>query len=143
MKRILGISIALVSLQFAAYAQDEINGYWLPEEGKSIIEIYTNDEGNQNGKIAWLEKPTNRKGEPHTDRMNPDKALRDRPLLGLNMLNDLIHKDGTWSGKLYTPKKGKTLDVALSLVNEDQLKVTVSFFGMTRNQFWTRTSLPE
>lgn len=139
----LFIAIGLVSIQFEALSQDQIKGYWLPVEGKSVIEIYTKDTDNLNGKIAWLEQPTNKKGEAHTDRMNPDKALQDRPLLGLDMLYDLTFDKGLWRGKLYTPKRGRTVDAMLSLVSDDKLKLTVSFRGFTRDQFWTRTELPK
>ena len=143
MKRTLCIAIGLMSIQFAAISQNQITGFWLPEEGKSIIEIYRKDTDTLNGKIVWLERPTNGKGEPHTDKMNPDKTLQDRPLLGLDMLVDLTYDRKTWVGKLYTPKKGRTVDVRLSLISDDRLKVTVSFRGFTRNQFWTRTELPK
>ena len=77
MKRTLCIAIGLMSIQFAAISQNQITGFWLPEEGKSIIEIYRKDTDTLNGKIVWLERPTNGKGEPHTDKMNPDKTLQD------------------------------------------------------------------
>ena len=56
---------------------------------------------------------------------------------------DLIFADDTWSGKLYTPKKGMTLDATLSLVSDDRLKLTVFFRGFTKDQYWSRTVLPE
>ncbi|MEO1255485.1 MAG: DUF2147 domain-containing protein [Bacteroidota bacterium] len=143
MKRILFIAFGLVNIQFTAFSQDQIKGHWLPEEGKSVIEIYNKDSQILNGKIAWMETPLNKEGEPHRDRQNPNKALQDRPLLGLDMLYDLIYKNEKWRGKLYAPKRGKTVDVVVSLVNEDKLKLTVSFRGFTRNQYWTRTELPE
>ena len=143
MKRILFSTIGILSLQLTALGQDQLKGYWLPAEGKSIIEIYDKDSDNLNGKIVWLEQPTNKKGEPHKDRMNPDKELQDRPLLGLDMLQDMKYTGVEWKGKLYTPKRGKTLDAVLSLVDENKLKLTVSFRGFTRNQYWTRTKLPD
>ena len=142
MKNVTVVMVSLL-LSFGAFGQDEIEGYWLAGEGKSIVEIYSTDAANQNGKIAWMENPTDKKGRPHTDKMNPDKDLRNRPILGLDILKDLAYSDGNWIGKIYVPKRGKTLDVALSLVEQDRLKLTVSFRGFSKNQFWTRTEHPE
>ncbi len=143
MKKVLFVAIGLVCIQFTARSQDQIKGYWLPEEGKSVIEIYAQDADRFSGKIVWMERAKNKDGELYTDRKNPEKALRDRSILGLDMLYDLIYANDTWSGKLYTPKKGMTLDATLSLVSDDRLKLTVSFRGFTKDQYWSRTVLPE
>ncbi|MEO1098629.1 MAG: DUF2147 domain-containing protein [Bacteroidota bacterium] len=139
-------NVLLTSLYLLIYSpgadSDQIQGYWLTGEGKTIVEIYE-DAANHNGKIVWLEKPNNRKGEPHTDKMNPDRSLRNRPIMGLNMLENLEYKDGQWHGKLYVPKKGRTVDAVLSLVNNDELQITVSLRGFTKEISWYRTQAPE
>ncbi len=79
-------------------------------EGGSIIEIYTN--GDQFfGKInRRAEHPiSNQNG---LDNHNPDQSLRLRPLIGMNILNDLIFKDGELSGgTIYNADNGKTYTV--------------------------------
>lgn len=105
----------------AAFAQDVI-GKWKLEDGSAIVEVYK--EGNvYNGKIVWLEKPTEADGTPAVDDKNPDKALRTRKLIGLNMLHGLKQDGGKYSGgKIYDPGNGKTYNCSMQ-VEGDILKV--------------------
>ncbi|WP_299436791.1 DUF2147 domain-containing protein [uncultured Aquimarina sp.] len=79
-------------------------------EGGSIIEIYK--DGNRfYGKInKRAERPiSNLNG---LDNNNPDHNLRQRPLLGMDILNDLNFEDGELSGgTIYNADSGKTYTV--------------------------------
>ena len=111
----------MVSALVAASAQDVI-GKWKLEDGSAIVEVY--QEGNvYNGKIVWLKNPTESDGTPAVDSNNPDKSLRKRQILGLNMLNGL-KKDGEKyaGGKIYDPGNGKTYNCSMK-VEGDVLKV--------------------
>ena len=107
MKRILCALLFVVMSASAAMAQDVI-GKWKLEDGSAIVEVYQ-DGDVFNGRIVWLEKPTEADGSPAVDNNNPDKALRSRQLIGLNMLHGL-KKDGSKysGGKIYDPGNGKT-----------------------------------
>ena len=124
----------------AVNAQDAITGIWLTQEKNSKVEIYEQG-GKYFGKIVWMERETNRKGEPITDVNNPDRSLRSRPILGINMLEELVYTDEKWEGTLYAPKKGRTVDASLELMGEDELLLTVSIMGYTRNQTWVRSEV--
>lgn len=117
--------------------QDEILGTWIPEEGNSKVEIYKKD-GRYFGKVAWLAQTTDKKGRELRDRNNPDKTLRERPILGIDMLQNLEYQDGKWVGKLYAPKKGKTLDASVKLVGNDELELTISVYSFSKTQTWKR-----
>ena len=74
-------------------------------------------------------------------RENPDEALRDRPILGLQIMSDFEY-DGNdkWKkGTIYAPDDGKTYKSKMSL-SEDVLKVRgyigISMLGRTEE--WTR-----
>ena len=111
----------MVSALVAASAQDVI-GKWKLEDGSAIVEVY--QEGNVfNGKIVWLKNPTEADGTPAVDSNNPDKSLRKRQILGLNMLHGL-KKDGEKyaGGKIYDPSNGKTYNCSMQ-VSGDVLKV--------------------
>jgi len=111
----------MVSALVAASAQDVI-GKWKLEDGSAIVEVY--QDGNvYNGKIVWLKNPTESDGTPAVDSNNPDKSLRKRQILGLNMLNGL-KKDGEKyaGGKIYDPGNGKTYNCSMK-VEGDVLKV--------------------
>ena len=111
----------MVSALVAASAQDVI-GKWKLEDGSAIVEVY--QDGNvYNGKIVWLKNPTESDGTPAVDSNNPDKSLRKRQILGLNMLNGL-KKDGEKyaGGKIYDPGNGKTYNCSMK-VEGDVLRV--------------------
>ena len=76
----------------AAFAQDVI-GKWKLDNGTAIVEVYKSGDV-YNGKIVWLEKPTEADGTPAVDDLNPDPALRKRQLIGLNMLSGLKENGG-------------------------------------------------
>lgn len=105
----------------AAFAQDVV-GKWKLEDGSAIVEVY--QEGDVfNGKIVWLEKPTEDDGSPAVDDNNPDKALRTRQIMGLNMLSGLKKSGNEYSGgSIYDPGNGKTYNCSMK-VEGDVLKV--------------------
>ena len=111
------MAIGLIS----ASAQDVI-GKWKLEDGTAIVEVYKQGDVF-NGKIVWLQNPTEADGTPAKDGNNPDKSLRSRQLIGLNMLHGL-KKDGSKyaGGKIYDPGNGKTYNCSMQ-VDGDVLKV--------------------
>jgi uncharacterized protein (DUF2147 family) len=128
---------------------DEVLGTWLMDTGKHRAHIDISREGDQyEGRISWLEEPTypanDRRGMPgeiKVDRDNPDRALRDRPLVGLTILKGVTYDgDSRWSGTIYAPDQGKTYKAKLHLTEEGVLKVRgyigITLLGRTMN--WTR-----
>ena len=142
MKQLLIISF-LVAGMSTTYAQSEIEGYWLAGEGETIVAFEATADGTYQGKIAWIKKLANKKGQSPKDKNNPDKSLRSRDILGLPMVERLDYEDGEWTGKLYSPKNGRTVNATFMLEGEDKLIVKVRFRGFKRTQEWTRTELPK
>lgn len=107
MKKIIIMAAALVLSAAAASAQDVL-GKWKLEDGTAIVEVYKSGDAF-NGKIVWLQEPTEADGTPAVDKNNPDPALRKRQLIGLNMLHGLKPAGDEYSGgKIYDPGNGKT-----------------------------------
>ena len=121
MKRIILCAFALIMPFAAALAQDVI-GKWKLEDGTAIVEVYKNGD-SFNGKIVWLQNPSEADGTPAKDTNNPDKNLRSREIMGLNMLSGL-KKTGNeyYGGKIYDPGNGKTYNCSMK-VEGDVLKV--------------------
>ena len=118
-----GILSALIMLApFAgAFAQDVI-GKWKLSNGSAIVEVYQSGDV-YNGKIVWLANPTEADGTPAVDDKNPDKSLRSRRLIGLNMLSNLKKQGDKYSGGLiYDPANGKTYNCSMK-VSGNMLKV--------------------
>lgn len=121
MKKIILSIAALIMPMAGAFAQDVI-GKWKLEDGTAIVEVYKSGDV-YNGKIIWLEKPTEKDGSPAKDTNNPDSKLRNREILGLNMLHGLKKDGNKYSGgKIYDPGNGKTYNCSMQ-VSGDVLKV--------------------
>ena len=121
MKKIIFSFILMLMPLGMAFAQDVI-GKWKLEDGTAIVEVYKSGD-SFNGKIVWLANPTEADGSPAVDKNNPDKSLRSRKLIGLNMLSGLKKDGGEYSGgKIYDPSNGKTYNCSMK-VEGDVLKV--------------------
>ena len=119
-KFILTLAMLVLPLA-AAFAQDVI-GKWKLDDGSAIVEVYKSGS-EYNGKIVWLAEPNGPDGKPAVDRNNPDKALRSRKLIGLNMLSGLKKdKDEYSGGSIYDPGNGKTYNCSMK-VDGDVLHV--------------------
>ena len=115
-------TLAFVAMSVCAASAQDVIGKWKLEDGTAIVEVYKQGDVF-NGKIVWLQNPTESDGTPVKDDKNPDKSLRTRQVLGLNMLHGL-KKDGAKyaGGKIYDPGNGKTYNCSMQ-VEGDVLKV--------------------
>ena len=139
MKKFIFSIVLMLAPLAAAFAQ-EVIGKWKLDDGSAIVEVYKS--GNvYNGKIVWLENPTESDGTPAVDSNNPDKSLRKRKIIGLNMLSNLkADGKGEYSGgTIYDPGNGKTYYCSME-VKGNTLKVRGSldksgFLGRTMDWF--------
>ena len=114
MKKIIISFILMLMPLGVAFAQDVI-GKWKLEDGTAIVEVYKSGD-SFNGKIVWLANPTEADGSPAVDKNNPDKSLRSRKLIGLNMLSGLKADGSEYSGgKIYDPGNGKTYNCSMKV----------------------------
>ena len=138
MKKIIFSLMTLVLGLSTMNAQDVL-GKWKLEDGTAIVEVYNSGDAF-NGKIVWLEKPTQEDGTPTVDKNNPDPALRKRQLIGLNMLHGLKSNGKEYTGgKIYDPGNGKTYNCSMK-VEGKVLKVRGSLdkqglLGRTKDWF--------
>ena len=134
------IAAAAMALLHGATARaDTPVGLW--ETGESHVEIYRCGE-RLCGRIAALDEPLNAEGHPKADTNNPEPALRDRPILGMDLIAGFSRKsDKRWvGGTIYDPRDGKTYKCKMTLKANDTLEVRgyvgLSLFGKT--VVWTR-----
>jgi len=131
----------------AAHGND-ILGLWKNEERDAIIEIYRCAD-KYCGKIVWIREPTyppndltGRGGQPRLDDNNADPKLRNRPIIGLEIVKGFVFDgENDWTGGIvYDPKSGRTYQGKMSLVSSNKLHlrgyVLFSFLGRTAT--WTR-----
>lgn len=131
----------------SAAGGDAILGRWNTQDNDAQFEIYKCASGYC-GKIVHLEDPNyspndqrGMGGLPKVDRENPDPRLRNRPQLGLEMLEGFRFEGGnTWKGRIYNPENGKTYQCRLSLAdaNHMQLRGYIGISLLGRTEIWTR-----
>lgn len=86
------------------------------------------------GSIVWMSKPNDDRGQPRLDTKNPDRSLRSRPILGVRVgLNIAPKGPNRWEGRFYSPKRGATYALKVSLRNANALDAFVGppVFGQT------------
>jgi hypothetical protein len=162
----LSAAVILICLAVStgpAWTKDQVEGAavlgtWLTgAEGKEPAKVtITSVGGEYIGRIVWLQYPRFRpgdepgmEGKPKIDLQNPDPELRDRPVLGMTILEGFRFDPGKrwpWTGgTVYDPERGKTYSARMRLEDENTLRikgfVLIPLFG--RSTTWTRVSLPE
>ena len=89
--------------------------------------------GSLCGHVVWLRTPRDGAGYPKRDAMNPNAALRDRPLCGLTVLDGLLPvpgETGRWAaGSFYDPRTGRGYGLMATLLSTDVLVARV-YVGM-------------
>ncbi len=111
---------------------NQILGVWSTDDGDSKIEIVKCGD-NYCGSIKSMTNPRN-------DERNSDASLRNRPLVGLQVLTGFKYAgSNSWTGgTLYAPKRGKAMSARLKLSAQDSLNIMVSAGLASRTVTWTR-----
>ena len=144
-------ALVLHPMAFAADKADAIVGQWVTQKGEARFEI-SKSNGKYNGKIVWLKDPTyppgdEEAGKPKRDRNNPDKAKRDRPIIGLQLLKGLTYVGrNIWTkGTIYNAENGKTYKckVTLKSPNKFHLRGYIGFSLVGGTTVWTRYEKPK
>ncbi len=123
---------------------NSIIGVWLTEDGDSRVEVFQKDDGRFYGRVVWLEEPLNEEGKPKVDDQNPDAAMHDVPIIGLEVLQSFTYnqsKEEWTGGTIYDPKNGRTYSAYLRLDGENTLRMRGYVYGMRflgRSSYWTR-----
>jgi uncharacterized protein (DUF2147 family) len=131
---------ALLALAFAgglAFAQtaEDAFGTWLNPDDKSNVELYRCGEG-------LCAKITKVSDGQKTDDKNPDAAKRNRPVVGLVIMEG-AKKSGanTWSGTLYNRADGKSYSGTVTVKAKNSLDLSGCVaLVVCRTTTWTRVN---
>lgn len=141
----LAVLLAAAARADSRVSVDAVLGPWLTEKKGAVIEIYECGEAGDRelcGRIAWLRKPYADDGTLKRDPENPDAALRDRPLCGIEVLTGLKRNDeDTWTfGRVYNPRDGKHYRAYLDAKSDGTVRIRgyvgIPLFG--KSETWTR-----
>jgi len=130
------VILAAAATVFGADPNDVI-GTWKSDGDRSALEIYGCGE-KLCGKVAWLKNPNyvssndGPVGTPKVDRKNPDPTLRNRPVIGLKVVEGLTATgDNLWEhGVCYDPESGNSYQCKIYLETPTRLKVR-GFIGIS------------
>jgi len=105
-------AVATVPVVGNAQGRADITGRWATQGFGSVVEFRpcAGAPATLCGRILWLWEPNDGSGRPRTDRHNPDRALRSRSLIGVEIVRGLRETaPGVWSdGAVYNPDDGRT-----------------------------------
>lgn len=122
-------------LSVSAQAAAPITGRWVTQSRDGVVEIYECGAAIC-GKLAkFLVPPPNGIGQK--DVNNPNKTLRDRTLLGMNILTGFKEAGNEWKGQIYDPKSGKTYRSVVYKGKSGNLVVKGCIGPFCQAQSWT------
>jgi uncharacterized protein (DUF2147 family) len=130
------------STTFSNAQSDKSNliiGKWLNYDKTEITEITITNKV-YNGNVVWLKQPNDKKGDPKLDVNNPNKKLRNKPVLGSQILFGLQYKNGKWEkGSMYSHKRGGTIDFKVISISKTKLVIKISKGFFSKEITYTRT----
>jgi uncharacterized protein (DUF2147 family) len=101
-------------------------GLWQNEDGRAHVRVEACGK-ELCGKVAALREPLDRHGRPKVDWMNPDPSLRDRPVMGLQVLYGFVPDEqtpGRWvNGTIYDADSGNTYKSTLTMMPDGTAEV--------------------
>ena len=139
-------SSSAIALSATAASATDIVGDWVLFDGSAVVRIQQSNDGHTfEGRVQALLNPEfliidgyGKAGQPRVDINNPDEDLRQRPVVGILLTQQLKFKNNKWQGRIYDPGSGKTYRCNISILEDGSLKVRgfvgASMFG--RTMFW-------
>lgn len=135
----LAVALTLSALPAAA---DPVPGDWILRGGTAKVRIAacSSDRSKLCGTIVWAKDAILADGKVAKDARNPDPALRNRPIIGLVLIQDLKPAGtGKWvGGKIYDPDSGKTYASKLQINPDGTLKVEGCISVVCQAQTWRK-----
>jgi uncharacterized protein (DUF2147 family) len=132
------VSTALVAatlLATSVQAAAPVTGKWVTQSKDGVVEIYQCG-ATICGKITkFLVMPP--AGAGAKDLNNPNKTLRSRTILGMNILTGFTEAGNEWKGQIYDPKSGKTYRSVVYKGKSGNLVVKGCIGPFCQAQSWT------
>jgi uncharacterized protein (DUF2147 family) len=112
-------------------------GTWRVTDGTANVEIAPCYNALC-GTVAWSDKPDQK------DNKNPDASQRNRPVLGIMVLQNMQPQGDKWVGSVYNARDGHTYDAKISMRGEDTLRMEGCLPGgvICGGQNWSRVAQP-
>ena len=136
-KNFLFLVLLTTSNFIISESKNTMEGYWLTSQ--SIVEV-KNCEKNLCATIEHIFVEDDIDPKSIMDSNNKKRSLRDRPLIGINLLEDFpsyaFDKKVLKNGKIYDPGRGRTFKSNLYLLDDGTLKVEGCLMGICDHEIW-------
>ena len=136
-KNFLFLVLLTISSFTISESKNTMEGYWLTSQ--SIVEV-KNCEKNLCATIEHIFVEDDIDPKSIMDSNNKKRSLRDRPLIGINLLEDFpsyaLDKKVLKNGKIYDPGRGRTFKSNLYLLDDGTLKVEGCLMGICDHEIW-------
>jgi uncharacterized protein (DUF2147 family) len=120
---IFGLVIVALLLCGTDMAGADPLGLWMDKDG-TTIRVQACGQALCGTIVGLRQAVDPATGRPRTDRNNSDRALRERPLVGVPVFLTMQPAGANrWSGQLYDPDRGNIYDGHLIEVAPDTLRV--------------------
>lgn len=120
----------------------DLTGLWITAQKATIVEFYKVGD-KYNGKAVWS-KQKDKSGKPLKDVNNPDRAKRNNPIVGTDLITGLTYnaKTDTYEGgRIYQPQTGKSFNCKVKLdKNKNAINITGGSGFISKTLTWTRTT---
>ena len=130
------ITAALLCTPVTAHAADSIAGRWVTEAKDGVVEISKCGATVCGKLVKYLVTPPG--GVNQKDIHNPNAKLRDRKILGINVLYGFKPDGDKWRGTIYDPKSGKSYRSVVERKSPSNLKVEGCIGPFCQGQSWKR-----
>jgi len=112
---LVGLIISVTAITAGAAVAGDPSGTWVMSNGKVTVRV-SKCSAKLCARIVALKEPLDKTGRPKVDKLNPNPALRKRPLLGLMLASNMAPAGANnWSGTIYNPDDGRSYSASLKL----------------------------
>ena len=137
MTNYLFLTLLAISTFTSAGQNKTMEGYWLTSQ--SIVQVKNCDK-NLCATIEHLFVDDDVDPKSIMDSNNEKKSLRERPLIGINLLEEFPSnasgKKVLKDGKIYDPGRGRVFKSNLYLLDDGTLKVEGCLMGICDHEIW-------
>ena len=114
-------------------------GYWVTPNFSSIVRVTTCDDSRLCAELVWLYE-VSIDGRKMLDKDNPDESLRNRPIVGLELFQNMKADAAGWSGRIYNPGDGRRYKASVTQPDRHRLKLRGCWGPFCKRQTWRRLS---
>ena len=98
------------------FAENSPEGVWRMANGKVTVRVRYCGSNSLCANIIGLAQPLNKVGKPKTDHENPNPSLRNRRIMGLQVVSGMAPAGANrWKGRIYNADDGGTYRAEMRL----------------------------